>query len=194
MERQHIIFIAAAAAIFGTLLVVGLFLNPLKSDNSVAGSNNNSSNDPNVIQARIGYRVDVRYSSSVVGLIEKLPSRNNLTLEVSSQLHNTNLAGLKGEIRYSGELITYVQNGEKRTVKGEDFSSVQYRFAPDKGNMTTYSYQNVEYRPTGDNSQLVASFTPLSSAKVGDRYTVKLVLDAGTINYAIGEKTIEIVP
>jgi hypothetical protein len=194
LERQHIVFIAAAAAIFGALIVVGLFFSPLKSDNSVAGSNNNGSNDPNVIQARIGYRIDIRYSSTVVGLIEKLPSRNNLTLEVSSQLHNTNLAGLKGEIRYTDELITYVQNGEKKTVKGDDFSSVQYRFAPDKGNMTTYNYQNVEYRSTGDNSQLVASFTPLPSAKVGDRYIVKLVLDAGTINYAIGEKTIEIVP
>lgn len=194
MERQHIVFIAAAAAIFGALLVVGLFFNPLKGDSSVAGNNNNTSNDPNVIKARIGYRLDIRYSSAVVGLIEKLPSRNNLTLEVSSQLHNTNLAGLKGEIRYTGELITYVQNGEKKTVKGDDFSSVQYRFAPDKGNMTTYSYQNVEYTSTGDNSQLVTSFVMMPSAKVGDRYTVKLLLDAGTINYAIGEKTIEVVP
>jgi hypothetical protein len=194
LERQHIVFIAAAAAIFGALIVVGLFFNPLKSDSSVAGNNNDTSNDPNVIKARIGYRLDIRYSSAVVGLIEKLPSKNNLTLEVSSQLHNTNLAGLKGEIRYTGELITYVQNGEKKTVKGDDFSSVQYRFAPDKGNMTTYSYQNVEYTSTGDNSQLVTSFVMMPSAKVGDRYTVKLLLDAGTINYAIGEKTIEVVP
>lgn len=193
MERQHIVFIAAAAAIFGALVIVGLFFNPLKSDNSVAG-NNNSGNDPNVIKARIGYMIDIRYSPSVVSLIEKLPNRNNLTLEVSSQLHNTNLAGLKGEIRYTSELITYVQNGEKKVVNGDDFKSIEYRFAPDKGNTTTYAYRNVEYTSTGDNSQLVASFTPLSSAKVGDRYTVKLLLDAGTINYAIGEKTIEMVP
>jgi hypothetical protein len=194
LERQHIVFIAAATAIFGALVIVGVFFNPLKSGSSIAGNSNNSSNDPNVIKARIGYRIDIRYSSNVVSLIEKLPSRNNLTLEVSSPLHNTNLAGLKGEIRYTGELVTYVQNSEKKTVKGDDFGSVQYRFAPDKGNTTTYAYQNVEYTSTGDNSQLVASSTPLPSAKVGDKYTVKLILDAGTINYAIGEKTIEIVP
>ena len=194
MERQHIVFIAAAAAVFGALIVVGLFFNPLKSGNSVAGSNNNS-NDPNVITARIGHRVDIRYSSSVVGLIEKLPSRNNLTLEVSSQLHNTNLAGLGGEIRYSNEIITYVQNGEEKSVAGDDFKSIEYKFAPDTGNKTTYTYENVEYRPTGDTSQLVTSFVPLPSAKVGDKYTVKIILDTGgIINYAVGEKTIEIVP
>jgi len=191
------VFIVAAAAIFGALIVVGVFFNPLKSNSSIAGNssnNTNTNNDPNIIKARIGYKLNIRYSSNVVSLIEKLPSRNNLTLEVSSPLHNTDLAGLNGEINYTGESITYVQNGEERTISGNDFSNIQYRFAPDKGNMTTYSYQNVKYTTSGDNNQLVASFMPLPSAKVGDRYTVKLLLDAGIVNYSIGEKTIEIVP
>jgi hypothetical protein len=34
---------------------------------------------------------------------------------------------------------------------------------------------------------------PLSTAKVGEKYPVKLVLDAGIINYGIEDRVIEIV-
>lgn len=192
LERQHFVFIAAAAAIFGALIVVGLFFNPLKSSNS-ASTPSNDNND--AIKARIGNRVDIKYSSAVTGMLQKLPSRNNLTLEVSSELHNTNLAGLLGEIRFSDEIIKYVQNGKVESVSGRNFKTIEYRFSPDRGNMTNYTYEDVRFVPETNNSQLVASFIPLSTAKVGDHYTVKLILDTGgVVKYAIGEKTIEIVP
>jgi len=185
------VFIAAAAAVFGALIIVGVFFNPIKTS---AGNNNSGNEEPGVIKAKIGKRVDIKYSANVIGMIQKLPSKNNLTLEVSSELHNTNLAGLLGEFRFSDEIITFVQNGKVESVSADTFKTIEYRFFPDQGNKTTYTYENVKFVSQSKDSQLVASFVPLSTAKVGDKYTVKLVLDTGgIIKYAIGEKTIEIV-
>ena len=187
------IFISAAAVIFGALIIVGVFFNPLKGSSSVAGNSSNSTDD--VIKTKVGKRVDIRYSSSVIGIIQKLPSKNNLTLEISSELHNTALLGLRGEIRYTDEIITYVQDSKVKTVTDDGFKNIEYKFLPDAGNKTTYTYENVQFVSTGQDNQMIASFIPLSTAHVGERYTIKMSLDTGgPVNYAFGEKTIEIVP
>lgn len=185
LERQHIVFIASAAAALSALVIVGLYFNPMQSQ----GNDSNS-----VTKAKIGQEVHIRYSKSVVSQIQNLPIKNNVTLEISSELKNTNLAGLRGEIRYSDMVITYFQNGEEEIIKDEIFPTIEYRFAPDLGNKTTYSYKNVRFTDTADNPQLVVSIVPLRAAEVGERYTVKLIMDSGgPVKYAIAEKVIEIV-
>jgi hypothetical protein len=185
LERQHIIFIAVAGAALGALVIVGLFFNPLQTK----GDDSNS-----VTKARIGQEVHIRYSKSVIAQIQNLPNKNNVTLQVSSELRNTNLAGLRGEIRYSDMVITYFQDGKEEIIKDDVFPTVEYRFAPDPGNKTTYSYENVRFTANADEPQLVVSIIPLKAAEVGERYTVKLIMDGGgPVKYAIAEKVIEIV-
>ncbi len=186
MERQYLIFIAAAAAGFTALIVVGLFFNPMDSEGDTG-------EDDGTIDAKIGQNVFVRYSANTIGLIQKLPEKSALKLEVSSELHNTNLGGLRGELRYTDMIIEYVQNGKKESVSEDDFDTIQYRFLPDAGNKTTYRYENVDFNAYTTDSQLVASFVPLSTANVGQQYTVKLFLESGIVNYAPQEKIIEIV-
>ena len=188
MERQYLIFIIAAAAAFGALIVVGLYFNPLRTDDD----SGNDGADRNVIKAKVGERVYVRYSTKVINMIEKLPEKNSLELEASSELHNINLGGLRGELRYSDMTIAFVQNGEEEKMTDDVFKTIEYRFAPDAGNQTVYTYENVEFRAQTTDSQLIATFVPLSTAEIGHRYTVKLILDAGIINYAIDDRVIEI--
>ncbi len=187
MERQYLIFIAVAAAAFSALIVVGLFFNPLQTEGETDGSK-----DRNVLEAKVGKEVYVRYSPNVIKMIQNLPQKNSLELEVSSELHNTNLAGLRGEVRYTDMTMEFFQNGEKEIVTDDDFDTIAYRFLPDAGNQTVYTYENVEFRAQSTDSQLIATFVPLSTAEVGQRYTVKLILDAGILNYAI-DRVIEIV-
>lgn len=185
LERQHIVFIAGAAAALSALVIVGLYFNPMKTQGDESSS---------VTKARIGQEVHIRYSKSVVGQIQNLPSKNNVTVEISSELQNTNLAGLRGEIRYTDMVISYVQNGEKEIVTDDVFPSIKYRFSPDPGNKTTYSYENVRFVATADDPQLLVSVVPLKAAELGERYTVKLIMDTGgLVKYAIAEKVIEIV-
>lgn len=189
MERQHIVFIAAAGAAFAALIVIGLYFNPLKTD----GSNNSGSND-NAIKARVGEKVNIKYSSATVKRIQDLPANNKLRVEVSSELHNTNLAGLKGEVRYSDMSITYVQKGKEETLDADQFKTIEYRFLPDPGNTTKYVYEDVRFITSSPDAQLVVTVVPLTTAKVGERYTVELVGNTGgIISYGYGEKTIEIV-
>ncbi|MGI0014905.1 MAG: hypothetical protein ACREBU_15905, partial [Nitrososphaera sp.] len=75
----------------------------------------------------------------------------------------------------------------------DEFKTIAYRFLPDAGNQTVYTYENVEFRAQTTDSQLIATFVPLSTAEVGQKYTVKLILDAGIINYGIEDRVIEIV-
>ncbi|MGI0025775.1 MAG: hypothetical protein ACREA4_11625, partial [Nitrososphaera sp.] len=112
MERQYLIFIVAAAAVFGALIVVGLYFNPLQSE----GESDDGTSDGNVLEAKVGQRVYVRYSSNVIKMIQNLPQKNSLELKASSELLNTNLAGLRGEVRYTDMTIEFVQNGEKERV------------------------------------------------------------------------------
>lgn len=188
LERQYLVFIIVAGVVFGTLIIVGLFFNPMQTQ----GENPVSSN---VTKAKIGQEVYIRYSSGVVSQIQNLPSKNNVNVEVSSELHNTNLAGLRGEVRYNEMIISYVQGGKYETVRDELFPTIEYKFSPDTGNKTTYSYENVRYVADGQNPQLIVSVVPLNAAEIGERYTVRLVLDTGgLIKYQITEKVIEIIP
>jgi hypothetical protein len=188
LERQYIIFAAAAAAAFAALIVLGLF-NPLQQSKG----DDDSSND--VIKAKKGEQVFVRYSPTVIKMIQDLPTRNSVEVEVSSELQNTNLAGLGGQIRYSDMEITYVQEGEVETINDNDFKTIEYKFFPDSGNVTKYVYEKVQYTASTTDSQLIVGVKPLSSAKVGEHYTVRLVLHTGgAIDYEIAEKTIEIIP
>jgi hypothetical protein len=196
------IFILAAAGMFATLIVVGLLFNPIgKSDSSsIASSANSSSNGSNAatIKARVGEQVDIQYSSGVANMIQRLPRNNNVTIVMSSELQNTNFAGFKGEIRYEDELIKYVQKAKMQTITGNNFKTIEYKFLPDAGNQTLYTFKNVQFisnpNSNGD-SRVIVSLVPLSTAKVGERYTVKMELETGElISYGIGEKTIEIVP
>ena len=79
MERQYLIFIAAAGAGFAALLIFGLFINPLQA------APDNSSADTRVVEAEIGKTAYVRYSSGVIGLVQKLPEKNLLGTITSSQ-------------------------------------------------------------------------------------------------------------
>lgn len=189
LERQYIVFIAAAAAAFGAL--IGLYYyNPFQqSEGEENGSN------PDVIKARKGQEVFVRYSPTVVKMIQDLPNKNAMEVEVSSELQVTNLAGLRGEIRYTDMEITYVEDGEVETINENDFKTIAYRFYPDKGNKTSYVYENVDFVAKAVDSQVIVAVKPLSTATVGEQYSVRLILDTGGIvNYAIGEKMIEIIP
>lgn len=187
MERQYLIFAIAAAAAFGGLLVVGLFFNPPHA------ASPDSSTDSGVIQAKIGKTAYVHYSSGVIGLIQKLPEKNLVTIEAPAELLNTNLAGLKGEVTYTDMNIQYVQNGKEETINEKDFKTIQYKFLPDPGNMTSYRYENVKVNALATSSQIVVSFVPLPTAKVGEQYQVKMILEGGPVDIGIDPKTIEIV-
>ena len=184
MERQYIIFGAVAAAIFGALALLWFFDIPLSGATGA---------EENVIEAHIGKRVYIRYSPTVIDLIQKLPSKNHLILTSSSELHNTNLAGLNGEARFGEVSMSYTQNGKVRNETAETFSSVEFRFLPDPGTNSTYTYENVKYFAETEDSQLIATFVPLSTAKVGETYTVKLLLDGGAVDYAVNDRLIKIV-
>lgn len=81
------------------------------------------------------------------------------------------------------------------TINDNDFKTIEYRFLPDAGNRTRYVYENVDFIANSADSQVIVTVKPLSSAKVGELYTVKLFLrTGGVVDYAIGEKTIEIIP
>ena len=187
MERKYVLIIVGAAAALGAIVIVGLFFNPMQTQGDNVGSNN-------AIKAKIGQEVYIRYSSSVIAQIQNLPTKNNVTVEVSSELHNTNLAGLRGEVRYTQKVISYVQNGKGETVTDDVFPTIEYRFFPDAGNKTTYSYENVRFVAKSEDPQLIVTVVPLKAAEVGERYTVKLIMDGGgLVKYAIAEKIIEIV-
>ncbi len=185
MERQYLIFISAAAAGFAALVVVGLFFNPLQAAEGPK--------DSKIIEAEIGKTAYVRYSSGVIGLVQGLPEKNILRIEAPSELLSTNLGGLKGELRYNGMTISYVQNGEQKEIEEKDFKTVQYGFLPDAGNMTSYTYRNVDFTAHATSAELIASFIPLDTAKVGDEYPVKIVLEGGPVDLGINEKIIRIV-
>ncbi len=185
MERQYLIFISAAAAGFAALVVVGLFFNPLQAAEAPK--------DSKIIEAEFGKTAYVRYSSGVIGLVQGLPEKNILRIEAPSELLSTNLGGLKGELRYSGMTIGYVQNGEQKEIEEKDFKTVQYGFLPDAGNMTSYTYRNVDFIAHATSAELIASFIPLDTAKVGDEYPVKIVLEGGPVDLGINEKIIRIV-
>lgn len=185
MERQYLIFIGAAAAAF-TLLIVFAFYNPLQALESKENSD--------IIKVRKGEEVYIHYSPSTVKKIQDLPDRNRVDVEVSSELHNTNFAGLRGEVKYADMSVTFVRRGEVETVTADEFQSIEYRFLPDAGNKTTYSYEDVDFIANSEQSQLVVAVKPLTTAEVGDQYTVKLYLrTGGIVDYAIAEKTIEMV-
>jgi len=191
LERQYLIFIVAAGVAFGALIIVGLFFNPLRTEGD--SGNGNTDTDPNLIQAQVGQEVYVRYSYNVIKMIQGLPAKNSLELRAASELHNINLGGLRGELRYTDTMIEFVQNGKEESVSGDEFKSIEFRFLPDSGNRTTYIYEDVTFNARSTDSQLIATFVPLSTAKVGEKYPVKLVLDAGIINYGIEDRIIEIV-
>lgn len=185
MERQYIVFIAAAAAAFAALIALAYY-NPFQQSEG---------GDSDVIKVRKGEEASIRYSSTTVSRIQDLPNRNRVDVEVSSELHNTNFAGLRGEVRYSDMTITYVRHGEIETVSDDDFSSIEYRFLPDAGNKTTYAYEDVDFIASSTDAQLVVSVMPLTTAEVGEQYTIRLYLrTGGAVDYAIAEKVIEIVP
>jgi hypothetical protein len=187
LERQYLIFIAAAGAGFGALIIVGLFFNPLQA------AQDNSSPDTRVVEAEVGKTAYVRYSSGVIGLVQKLPEKNILRIEAPSELLNTDLAGLRGEFRHTSMTISFVQNGELEEIDEKDFKTIQYKFLPDAGNMTSYTYRNVDFNAQATSAQLIASFVPLSTAKVGQEYPVKIILEGGPADIGVEEKIVRVV-
>ena len=187
MERQHIVFIIAAGAAFAAL--VGLaYYNPFQPSEG-------EENDSDVIKVKKGQTAFVRYSSSVVKMMQDLPNRNEVEIEVSSELQVTNFAGLSGEIRYMEMNIEWVEKGKEETISEENFKTIEYRFLPDRGNTTSYVYENVDYIAKATSAQLVVAVKPLSTAEVGEKYTVKLLMHTGgVVSYAIEDRIIEIVP
>lgn len=187
LERQYLIFIAAAGAGFAALIIFGVFINPLQA------APEPPSVDSDVIEAKIGKTAYVRYGSGTIEQIQSLPDKNILRIEASSELMNTDLAGLRGDFRHTSMTIDYVQNGQHEKVDEKEFQTVQYRFLPDAGNMTSYTYRNVEFNIHATSAQLIASFVPLSTAKVGDEYSVRIILEGGPVDIGIAEKKIRIV-
>jgi hypothetical protein len=187
LERQYLIFIAVAGAGFAALLVLGLFVVPLQAAPETPAV------DRDVIEAELGMLAYVRYGSVAIGQIQDLPDKNILRVEASSELLNTGLAGLRGDFRHTSMTIDYVQSGRNETVDEKDFESVRFRFLPDAGNVTSYTYRNVEFNAQATSAQLIASFIPLSTAKVGEEYSVKIFLEGGPVDIGIAEKKIRIV-
>jgi hypothetical protein len=184
LEREHFIFIAVAAAAFAALLLFA-FYNPFQQTES----------DKGLIKVKKGDQAYVRYSSAVVKRIQDLPDKNSVEVEVSSELQVTNLGGLNGEVRYTDMTITWAEEGEEKNINDDDFKSIEYRFLPDIGNKTRYVYENADYITKADGSQLIVAIKPLSSAKVGEQYTVSLILHTGgLVDYQIAEKIVEVVP
>jgi hypothetical protein len=181
------IFIAAAGAGFAALLIYGLFINPLQAAPDVPN------NGGEFIEAELDETAYVRYGSSVINLIQKLPDKNILRIEAPSELFNTDLAALNGEFRHTSMTISYVQNGQREEVSEKDFGTIQYRFLPDAGNMTSYTYRNVDFNVRATSAQLIASFEPLPTAKVGQEYPVKIILEGGPVDIGISEKIIKFV-
>lgn len=189
MERQYIVFIAAAAGVFAALVVFGLF-NPLQQSEGDAPDTGNET-----IKVKKGGTAFVRYSPAVVKLMQDLPNNNEVEVRVSSELQVVNFAGLNGEVRYPEMNIKWIEDGEEETISEKDFKTIEYRFLPDKGNTTSYVYEDVDYIAKATNAQLVVAVKPLSTASVGDKYNVELVMHTGGIvSYAISDKIIEIVP
>ena len=187
MERQYLIFIAVAGAGFAALLIIGLFVIPLQAAPETPAV------DRDIIEAEIGKMAYVRYGSGTISQIQNLPDKNILRIEASSELRNTDLAALRGEFRHTSMTIDYVQNGKNETVDEKDFDSIKFRFLPDAGNVTSYTYRNVEFNALATSAQLIASFVPLDTAKVGDEYSVKIILEGGPVDVGIAEKKIRIV-
>lgn len=189
MERQYIVFIIAAGAAFAALIGFA-FYNPFQQSE---GEENENGSD--VIKVKKGQTAYVRYSSSVVKMIQDLPNKNTVEVEVSSELQVTNLAGLNGEIRYSKMDIKWIDDGKEETISEEDFKTIEYRFLPDSGNTTSYVYENADYIAKATSAQVIVAVKPLSTAKIGEQYNVKLLMHTGgVVSYAIDDKIIEIVP
>ena len=187
MERQHLIFISAAAAVFA-ILIVFAFYNPLQWLQA------EEEEESEVIKIRKGEQANIQYSPQTVRRIQDLPDRNRVEVEVSSELHVDNFAGLRGEVRYSDMSVTFVRRGEVETVSADEFRSIEYRFLPDAGNTTTYAYENMDFVARSTDSRLVVTVESLNTADVGDRYTVKLYLrTGGLVDFAIAEKIVEII-
>jgi hypothetical protein len=110
LERQYIVFIIAAGAAFAALIGFA-FYNPFQQSE---GEENENGSD--VIKVKKGQTAYVRYSSSVVKMIQDLPNKNTVEVEVSSELQVTNLAGLNGEIRYSEMNIKWIDDGKEETI------------------------------------------------------------------------------
>ena len=182
------IFIIVAGAAFAALIGLAYF-NPFQSS---AGDDNDG---PDVIKVKKGQTAFVRYSSTVVKMIQDLPTHNDVEIQVSSELQVINFGGLNGQITYPEMTIEWVQNGEVESISEKDFKTIEYRFLPDKGNTTSYTYENVDYIAKATNAQAVVSIKPLSTAKVGEQYVVKFIMHTGgSVGYAIDDKIIEIVP
>jgi hypothetical protein len=200
LERQHRLFIVVASGAFAALILAGFLFNPISKTSSIASSsNNNNIKNKEVIKVRVGEPVDIIYSPTVGGMIQGLPRTNNVTITMSSELQNINFVGLKGQIKYANELIKYIQNGKIQTITGNNFKTIEYKFSPDTGNQTRYTFEDVQYVSNNGSisnadSGVIVSVIPLSTAKVGEHYTVKMDLNTGgLVNYEISEKTIEII-
>lgn len=177
---------AAAGAGFAALLFFGLF-NPLQ-----AAPQNPTVNDGS-FEAKIGKTVYVRYGSSTIDLIQKLPDKNILRIEAPSELLSTDVSALNGDFRHTSMTISYVENGERKRIDEKDFNTVRYKFLPDAGNMTSYTYRNVQFNVHATSAQLIASFVPLDTAKVGQEYPVRIILEGGPVDIGIEEKIVKIV-
>lgn len=186
LERQYISFIAVAGAAFAALIVVGLFFNPLQAQPE-------DPDDAGITEAEIGKATYVRYSAGVVKLVQDLPEKNILRIEAPSELLNTNLGGLRGEFRYTEMEIEYVQNGKVEEISETDFKTIQYRFLPDAGNVTSYTYRNVDFIAQATNAELIATFVPLSTARAGQEYPVKIILEGGPVDIGVEEKIVKVV-
>lgn len=187
LERQYMIFITAAGAAFAALLVVGLFFNPLKAEQDGPDA------ESGVFVAELGDTAYVRYSAGTIRFVQNLPEKNILRIEAPSELLNTNLAGLKGEFRYTEMTIEYVQNGSVEEISEKDFKTIQYRFLPDAGNVTSYTYRNVDFIAQATSAELIAAFQPLSTAEAGQDYPVRIVLEGGPVDIGIEEKIVRFV-
>jgi hypothetical protein len=186
LERQHYIFIGAASAAFAALIVFGLF-NPLQLTEG-------DENGDEVITAKKEQTTFVRYSPTVSKMIQDLPNNNEVEIEVSSEIQVVNFAGLRGEIRYPEMTIYWVDDGKEESVTDDEFSSIEYRFLPDRGNKTRYVYDNVDYIAKASDAQVLVAIKPLSTAKTGGEYTIRMVLHTGgAVDYEIAEKTIRVV-
>jgi len=190
LERQYLIFIVVAGAAFTALIGLAYF-NPFQSSSGEDDDNPNS----DTIKVKKGQTAVVRYSSAVVKMIQDLPNNNDVEIKVSSELQVVNFAGLNGQVTYPDMTIKWIQDGEQESISKDKFKTVEYRFFPDKGNTTSYVYENVDYIAKTTDAQVIVSVKPLSTAKVGEEYVVKLIMHTGgTVGYAIDDKIIEIVP
>jgi hypothetical protein len=64
---------------------------------------------------------------------------------------------------------------------------------PDAGNVTSYTYRNVDFTAQATSAELIAAFVPLSTARAGEEYPVRIILEGGPADIAVDEKKIKVV-